>query len=530
MPVPKRIVVVDDDAKVRQLIEYRLRPPEFEFFGFSDGRDALMKLHDIGPDLIVSDIMMPDMDGRLFFQVVKRSPVLKHVPFIFVSAVRASAQVMAVLDAGADAFFVKPFPISQLVARIRGDLCMDLGAGEPAAVGARAAMGVTPLPDAPPAPVPEAPAQEPAAARVPELAASAKAADAREDSAAAPASHATDSELPETSSDDFFDMLLEAQASGEPKPRRVVDASSGGGAGHALPEGRWSTVDVRGRRIQIRTEVRSLPTFAVVTGVTRGDRAIARLETAWQHPLDRIEDRALVRRQIDLQHHQAVGMVEELVVETTPRQVLWGSQERSVDASVLCRAMIVICEQLRAYVGAPTVLGLLRRSHAATSQVRRVLRSFYIRPDGSVWCDRGSARVPHDTVAAVAAWASELLVETARSSERARDLRVRQLTKPMADELERLGFYGAFEGLAEFRGTPGRPAPVGMRSALVSPRGGVGQPAHDQARRLVFPGSPLAEGSVRGEDGVEDPTRPRATLSPSRPAGTKPLFPGRNED
>jgi hypothetical protein len=383
-------------------------------------------------------------------------------------------------------------------------------------------MGVTTLsgaesrqPEAPPASAPQPLARDSATAPEPESAASARTADAGEDSAPVPLSHATDAEPPQTSSDDFFDMLLAAQASGEPKIKRIT-GSSGEGAGRTLHQERSSTLEVCGRRVHIRTEVRSSPTFAVVTGVTRGDRAIARIETAWQHPLNRTEDRALVRRQIDLQHHQAVGMVEELVLETMPRQVLWGSQERSVDASILCRAMTAICEQLRAHLPAPTVLSFLRRSHAAASQARRVLRSFYVRPDGSVWCDRGSVGQPHDTVVAVAAWASELLVEAARSSGRGVDLRVRQLTRPMADELERLGFYRAFEGQVELHGTPRRPASVGLRSSLVSSRGVIG--------------SLHAEGKVRGDGGVEDPAQPRGPRPPGGPGSGAILFPGRSED
>src|SRR5512145_929666 len=49
---PRRIVVLDDDARVRQLIQSALRPPEFEVFAFADGRDALMQLHEIRADLI----------------------------------------------------------------------------------------------------------------------------------------------------------------------------------------------------------------------------------------------------------------------------------------------------------------------------------------------------------------------------------------------------------------------------------------------------------------------------------------------
>jgi CheY-like chemotaxis protein len=454
MVAPRRIVVVDDDAKVRQLIEYRLRPPEFEFFGFSDGREALKKLPDIRPHLIVSDIMMPDIDGRLFFQAVKGSPTLQDVPFLFVSAVRADADVIAALDAGADAFLVKPFPVSQLVARIRTTLGATGEAVQDGPGAARAPMGVTPLPEdesGRPEPPPEVPFAELEAA-VPEAAAPAPVPAAPRILGRHPSEAAAAKGLPDTSSDDFFDMLLAAQAAGESRPARPVEIPPKAIAtpSRPAPEGRFSMVEVNGKGIQVRTEVRPRPTFAVVTTVAKGGRPLRRIETAWEHPLDRVEDRPVVERQIELQHDQALAMIEDLIVEAKARRVFWGSHERSVDGAILCRAMTVISDRLRTLLGAEAVLGLLRRSLGARSQERSVLRSFLVRNDGTVWCDRGrSSRISHDAVAAVAAWASDLLAEAGRTSNRAGDVRVRQVTRSMADELERLGFYTAFDGLAE---------------------------------------------------------------------------------
>jgi CheY-like chemotaxis protein len=504
MAVPKRIVLVDDDAKVRQLIEYRLRPPEFQFFGFTDGRDALMKLHDIKPDLIVSDIMMPDMDGRLFFQVVKRSTILKDVPFLFVSAVRADAAVMAALDAGADAFLVKPFPVSQLVAKIRNTLGMREVSDEASAPAParHAAAGVTPLPtdgsegaaDTGPIPV-QVPTMHVVPPSTPEAAATRAVAEAAPRAVEEPAPPALEDEtmqaqetettaassapavsktverfpqavektLADTSSDDFFDMLLTAQG---PKATRVVEPPAKGGTPPPPPQGRLSTLERNGKGIQVRTEVRTRPTFAVITTVGRASRVLRRIETAWEHPLDRIEDRYLVKRQIDLQHEQALAMIDDLTVEATPRRVFWGSQERSVDTSVLCRAMTLLADQLRPHVGAEALLGLLRRSHAARSHDRGILHSFYIRSDGTVLSDRGrGSRLPHDAVVAVASWAAELLTDASRMSDRARNVRIRQVTRPVSDELERLGFYTAFDGQAA---APGRPRLTRLPGHIVS--------------------------------------------------------------
>src|SRR5262245_50694340 len=109
MTTPKKVVVVDDEPDIRQLLENVLRLPEFEVAAFGDPREALARLPEVEPDLIVCDVMMPGMDGPMFFRAVKGSPLLKDVPFIFLSVVDATERVVALLDAGADDFVSKPF-------------------------------------------------------------------------------------------------------------------------------------------------------------------------------------------------------------------------------------------------------------------------------------------------------------------------------------------------------------------------------------------------------------------------------------
>lgn len=114
-----RVVVVDDDRAVRELLAHYLKPPAYELHAFARATDALERLPAIEPALIVSDIMMPDMDGREFFRRVRSEPALLVVPFIFLTAVRAPAQVAELRAAGAEDYLVKPFPMTRLVERIR---------------------------------------------------------------------------------------------------------------------------------------------------------------------------------------------------------------------------------------------------------------------------------------------------------------------------------------------------------------------------------------------------------------------------
>src|SRR5512143_2488163 len=119
MATPRRMVVVDDDAKVRVLLERAFRPPEFETHSFPTAAAALRRVPEIRPDCVVVDIQVPDMDAPGFLRALHAAPGLERVPFIAVASVRSDARVQALLDAGASAFLLKPFPLRQLMDKVR---------------------------------------------------------------------------------------------------------------------------------------------------------------------------------------------------------------------------------------------------------------------------------------------------------------------------------------------------------------------------------------------------------------------------
>ena len=118
----KRIVVVDDDAYVRRVVESALRREGFEVVAFEDPRDALAQLRDVAPDLILCDVLMPFMDGRALFREVKDTPKLKDVPFVFLSGLLADDEIVDTLEKGADDFLSKPFNVPRLLAKVRSTL------------------------------------------------------------------------------------------------------------------------------------------------------------------------------------------------------------------------------------------------------------------------------------------------------------------------------------------------------------------------------------------------------------------------
>ena len=108
MASPKRIVVADDDREIRRLFEHALTGPEFEAHTFASAAEALMSVAKIRPNCVVSDMLMPDMDGKQFLLALRSIPSLERVPFLVVSAVRSEPRIQSVLEAGATAFLLKP--------------------------------------------------------------------------------------------------------------------------------------------------------------------------------------------------------------------------------------------------------------------------------------------------------------------------------------------------------------------------------------------------------------------------------------
>lgn len=119
---PYRILLVDDNQIVLNVTADYLRAQGFEVFIAHDGSEALQLLGKDAPDLIVSDIMMPGMDGYAFYQNVSEQPEWCHIPFLFLSALGANGDIRTGKELGCDDYLVKPFDPTELVSTIRGKL------------------------------------------------------------------------------------------------------------------------------------------------------------------------------------------------------------------------------------------------------------------------------------------------------------------------------------------------------------------------------------------------------------------------
>ena len=115
----KTILVVDDKASVRTLVRDYLAAENFRVVTASNGRDALFAARAEKPDLILLDIMMPEMSGYGFLQAYRKE---RNTPVILLTAKLEESDKVLGLELGADDYVTKPFGMRELVARIRAVL------------------------------------------------------------------------------------------------------------------------------------------------------------------------------------------------------------------------------------------------------------------------------------------------------------------------------------------------------------------------------------------------------------------------
>jgi two-component system, OmpR family, response regulator len=114
-----RILVVDDEPNICALLSATLRLTDFEVRTAAGGSEALIAAEEFEPDLVVLDVMLPDLDG---FQVARRLRAGRPVPVLFLTARDAVEDRISGLTVGADDYVTKPFSLEEVVLRIRAIL------------------------------------------------------------------------------------------------------------------------------------------------------------------------------------------------------------------------------------------------------------------------------------------------------------------------------------------------------------------------------------------------------------------------
>lgn len=115
---PIRVLLVDDEPALTNLVKMALHYEGWDVEVAHDGQEAIAKFDKVGPDVLVLDIMLPDVDGLEILRRVRESDV--YTPTLFLTARDSVMDRVTGLTSGADDYMTKPFSLEELVARLRG--------------------------------------------------------------------------------------------------------------------------------------------------------------------------------------------------------------------------------------------------------------------------------------------------------------------------------------------------------------------------------------------------------------------------
>ena len=127
--MPPQVLIVDDERDLVRLLEFNLQQAGFETAAAFGGEEALQQIRHHVPDLVVLDLMLPDIPGTEVCRQLKSSPRTRNVPVLMLTARTDEVDRVVGFELGADDFVTKPFSVRELVLRIRAILRRG-GAGE----------------------------------------------------------------------------------------------------------------------------------------------------------------------------------------------------------------------------------------------------------------------------------------------------------------------------------------------------------------------------------------------------------------
>lgn len=114
----KKIIIVDDEPNIIMSLEYTFKKNNFQVFIARDGQEALDILKTEQPDLIILDIMMPNVDGYATIEAIRKDEKLNDCKVIFLSAKNKESDIEKGMMLGANAYMTKPFSIKKLVEQV----------------------------------------------------------------------------------------------------------------------------------------------------------------------------------------------------------------------------------------------------------------------------------------------------------------------------------------------------------------------------------------------------------------------------
>ncbi len=117
-----QILIVDDEIDLVRLVRYNLEKEGFQVLTAYDGKTTFAQIREHEPDLLILDLMLPDMSGIKICNQIKDDPQAKHIPIIMLTARSSEQDRVSGFEAGADDYVVKPFSPKELVLRVKAML------------------------------------------------------------------------------------------------------------------------------------------------------------------------------------------------------------------------------------------------------------------------------------------------------------------------------------------------------------------------------------------------------------------------
>ncbi len=117
-----RILLIEDEAPIRANLRRFLQIEGYEVFEAENGVIGLARTRELVPDLIICDVMMPEMDGLGVLAALRADPAIAGIPFVFLTASASSEEVQRGFELGASDYVTKPFNFSDLRAIVAGHL------------------------------------------------------------------------------------------------------------------------------------------------------------------------------------------------------------------------------------------------------------------------------------------------------------------------------------------------------------------------------------------------------------------------
>lgn len=114
----KKILIVDDELSILVPIKFLLEQNDFSVALAQSGKDAFDKIHESKPDLILLDIMLPDLDGYEIFQAIRENHDWDTIKVIYLTAKNRDVDIAKGLNLGVDAYVTKPFTNAELLEKV----------------------------------------------------------------------------------------------------------------------------------------------------------------------------------------------------------------------------------------------------------------------------------------------------------------------------------------------------------------------------------------------------------------------------